>query len=154
MLLKSLFSWNRQHSTLPVRSFYQTILSNHSCPQSCTYGGRRITHKISRESEKLVNHKRIERIMRENGIRSKSHKKYKATTNSRHNLPVAENILNRSFDTDRLGQKMVSDITYIPTGEGWLILLFNLLKSFCKENGYPNCKNAVCYHSCENTKPL
>ncbi len=60
--------------------------------------------------------------MRENGIRSKSHKKYKATTNSRHSLPVAENILNRDFAADRPGQKMVSDITYIQTNEGWLFL--------------------------------
>ena len=60
--------------------------------------------------------------MRENGIRSKSHKKYKATTNSRHSLPVAENILNRDFTADKPGQKMVSDITYIPTDEGWLYL--------------------------------
>lgn len=60
--------------------------------------------------------------MRENGIQSKSHKKYKATTNSRHSLPVAENILNRDFAADRPGQKMVSDITYIPTDEGWLYL--------------------------------
>ncbi len=53
------------------------------------YGGRKITYEINRKSEKPVNHKRVERIMRENGIRSKSHKKYKATTNSRHGLPVA-----------------------------------------------------------------
>ncbi len=88
----------------------------------CTYGGRKITHEINRRSEKPVNHKRVERIMRENGIRSKSHKKYKATTNSGHNLPVAENILNREFTADRPGRKMVSDITYIPTDEGWLYL--------------------------------
>lgn len=43
-------------------------------------------------------------------------------TNSRHSLPVAENILDRDFKTDRPGQKMVSDITYIPTDEGWLYL--------------------------------
>ncbi len=87
-----------------------------------TYGGRKITHEINRGAEKKVNHKRVERIMRENGIRSKSHKKYKATTNSSHNLPVAENILNREFTANSPGQKMVSDITYIPTDEGWLYL--------------------------------
>lgn len=87
-----------------------------------TYGTRKITHEINRKSEKPVNHKRIERIMRENGIQSKSHRRYKATTNSGHNLPVAENILNRNFTADRPGQKMVSDITYIPTDEGWLYL--------------------------------
>lgn len=86
------------------------------------YGGRKITHKVNRRSEKPVSHKRAERIMRENGIRSKSHKKYKATTNSKQNLSAAENILNRDFAADRPGQKMVSDITYIPTDEGWLCL--------------------------------
>lgn len=60
--------------------------------------------------------------MHENGIRSKTRRKYKTTTNSRHTLPVAENILNRDFKADRPGQKMVSDITYIPTDEGWLYL--------------------------------
>ena len=60
--------------------------------------------------------------MRENDIRSKTRRKYKATTNSRHDLPVAENILNRDFAANAPGQKMVSDITYIPTDEGWLYL--------------------------------
>ena len=83
-----------------------------------TYGGRKITHEVNRGSEKPVNHKWVERIMRENGIQSKSHKKYKATTNEKHDLPVAENILDRDFAADRPGQKMVSDITHIPTDEG------------------------------------
>ncbi|MBP1760340.1 MAG: hypothetical protein H6Q63_1257 [Firmicutes bacterium] len=67
-----------------------------------------------------INHKRIERIMRNEGIMSKVHKKYKGTTNSNHNLPVAENILNREFETKRPNEKLVSDITYISTEEGWL----------------------------------
>ena len=87
-----------------------------------TYGSRKISHEINRESEKPITHKRAERIMHENGIRSKNHKKYKATTNSKHSLPAAENILNRDFTADRPGQKMVSDITDIPTDEGWLYL--------------------------------
>ena len=58
--------------------------------------------------------------MRENGWKSKVVKKYKATTNSNHNLPVAENLLNREFTADRPNQKWVSDITYVPTDEGWL----------------------------------
>ena len=86
------------------------------------YGGRKITHERNRKSEKPVNHKRAERIMRENGIRPISHKKYKATTNSRHSLPVAENIPNRDYAADRPGQRMVSGIAYIPTDEGWLCL--------------------------------
>jgi len=59
-------------------------------------------------------------IMRENGWQSRVVKKYKATTNSNHNLPVAENLLNREFTADRPNQKWVSDITYVATDEGWL----------------------------------
>jgi len=62
----------------------------------------------------------VANIMRENGWKSKVVKKYKATTNSNHNLPVAENLLNREFTADRPNQKWVSDITYVPTDEGWL----------------------------------
>jgi len=60
--------------------------------------------------------------MRENGWKSKVVKKYKATTNSNHDLPVAENHLNRDFEASNPNKKWVSDITYIPTDEGWLYL--------------------------------
>ncbi|MBQ5584993.1 MAG: hypothetical protein IIW84_10500 [Selenomonadaceae bacterium] len=46
----------------------------------------------------------------------------RALCSSDHDMPVAENILNRNFVAERPGQKMVSDITYIPTDEGWLYL--------------------------------
>lgn len=58
--------------------------------------------------------------MSENGIKSKVSKKFKATTNSNHKLPVAENILNRDFFAEKPNEKMVSDITYVWTDEGWL----------------------------------
>lgn len=58
--------------------------------------------------------------MRENGLKSKVVKKYKATTNSNHSLSVAENILNRDFKAARPNLKWVSDITYVATDEGWL----------------------------------
>ena len=118
------YAWRKRSKSLRCienEALLQETIGIHEASRN-TYGGRKITHEINRRSEKPVNHKRIERIMRENGIRSKSHKKYKATTNSRHDLPVAENILNRNFDADRPGQKIVSDITYIPTDEGWLYL--------------------------------
>ena len=86
------------------------------------YGSKKITEELQKRSEEPINHKRVERIMRDHGIRSKVIKKYKATTNSNHSLPVAPNILNRDFHADAPGQKMVSDITYIPTDEGWLYL--------------------------------
>ena len=65
---------------------------------------------------------RVRSIMNEFGIRSKIRRKYKATTNSKHNLPVAENILNREFDPKSPNHVWASDISYIWTKEGWLYL--------------------------------
>ena len=86
------------------------------------YGSTKITRILNKESVDKVNHKRVERIMKENGIRSKVARKFKATTNSKHSLPVAENILDRDFTADKPNQKMVSDITYLWTDEGWLYI--------------------------------
>lgn len=87
-----------------------------------SYGPKRMAAQISRDTGKPVNHKRVERIMRENGLHTKYRRKYKATTYSGHKLPVAKNVLNRQFEAAHPGEKMVSDITYIPTDEGWLYL--------------------------------
>ena len=65
---------------------------------------------------------RVVRLMKENQIVSKTRKKYKTTTNSRHNNPVYENILDRRFQVDKPNKVWVSDITYIWTDEGWLYL--------------------------------
>lgn len=84
------------------------------------YGATRITKELPQEQ--LACKTTVAKVMQENGLRSKVIKKYKATTNSRHNLPVAENILNREFTASRRNEKWVSDITYIATDEGWLYL--------------------------------
>lgn len=84
-----------------------------------TYGCRKIYHELRRGGT-IVNHKRVERLMKEAGIRSKLARKYKATTNSSHGLPVAKNQLSRSFKANHPNQKMVSDMTYLWTDEGWL----------------------------------
>lgn len=65
---------------------------------------------------------RIRRIRKKLGIRCKQAKKFKATTDSRHTLPVAENLLAQKFETATPNSVWVSDITYIPTDEGWLYL--------------------------------
>jgi len=64
--------------------------------------------------------------MRANAIRSKVDKKYKATTNSNHNLPEADNLIAQDFRTGKANEKWLSDITYIPTAEGWLYLAGDL----------------------------
>lgn len=63
---------------------------------------------------------RIRRIRKKCGIRCKQVKKFTATTDSQHSYAVADNLLNQTFDAYAPGQVWVSDITYIPTDEGWL----------------------------------
>lgn len=65
---------------------------------------------------------RIRRIRKKLDIRCIQKKKYKATTDSKHNLPVAANLLNQQFEATAPNQIWLSDITYIPTEEGWLYL--------------------------------
>ena len=65
---------------------------------------------------------RVERIMRKFGIKAKTKRKYKATTDSKHSLPIAENILDRKFHVDASNKVWVGDITAIWTDEGWLYL--------------------------------
>jgi putative transposase len=69
-----------------------------------------------------VNKKRVFRLMRTNDIRSIRKKKTRATTNSKHNMPVASNLLKRNFTVVAPNKVWVSDITYVPTNEGWLYL--------------------------------
>jgi len=85
------------------------------------YGSPRI-HAELKEREIHVGENRVARLMRENGIAAKQKKKYKVTTDSNHNQPVAPNILQRDFDAKAPNQKWLADISYIPTREGWLYL--------------------------------
>lgn len=86
-----------------------------------TYGSPRIHAELSGNGHACSKH-RVARLMRQHGIVSKHKRKFKATTNSAHSYPVAENLLQRRFDVYGPGQCWVSDITYIPTREGWLYL--------------------------------
>ena len=66
-----------------------------------------------------VGHRRIGRLMRDNGIRAVRARKYKATTNSHHNYNVAPNLLGRDFTASGPNQKWAVDISYVWTREGW-----------------------------------
>ena len=65
---------------------------------------------------------RVERLMRENGIRGRHKRRYKATTDSKHCLPVAPNLLDRNFQPSAPNQAWTADLTYVWTQEGWLYL--------------------------------
>jgi len=85
------------------------------------YGSPRILQELIKLGF-AVNHKMVEKLMAENGIAAKTKKKFKATTNSNHKLPIAKNLLKRKFKTKKPNQVWVGDITYIYTAEGWLYL--------------------------------
>ena len=73
--------------------------------------------------------KRVHRQMRLLGICSARRRAYKTTTNAKHSHPIAPNLLRRNFCFERPDQAWAGDITYIPTGEGWLYLA--IVKDLC-----------------------
>lgn len=85
------------------------------------YGAPRI-HKELEALGKHLGKNKVARRMRRLGLRALAKRKWKATTDSRHTLPVAANLLNRDFSANAPNQKWVTDITYISTKEGWLYL--------------------------------
>jgi len=89
--------------------------------------------------------KRIHRLMNEMNISSTRRRAYKATTNSRHAHPIAPNLLARRFSFDKPDTAWVGDITYIPTGEGWLYCA--VVKDLCTKQivGYAFSDRGVQY---------
>src|SRR5438046_4413303 len=86
------------------------------------YGAPRIHAELRAEGHG-VSRKRVARLMRQHGIRARAPRRYRVcTTDSKHSLPVAVNLLDQNFVADRPDQIWLADITYIPTAEGWLYL--------------------------------
>jgi transposase InsO family protein len=100
-----------------LRLIVQIFEDNHG-----RYGSPRVWQELVNEFNRRISRKRVERLMRTHGIRARKKKKWVDTTDSRHHLPVAENLLNREFKASCPGEKWVSDITYLPTASGWLYL--------------------------------
>jgi putative transposase len=86
-----------------------------------TYGAERLQCELAEQGVQ-VGICRIKRIKRKLGIRCKQKRQFKATTDSKHSLPVVENILGQQFTVTAPNKVWVSDITYVPTDEGWLYL--------------------------------
>jgi len=86
-----------------------------------TYGSPRIYLDL-KDQGVACSEKRVARLMRLRGLRAKQVRRYKSTTKRNKKDPVAPNLLKRDFSTDRPNQKWLTDITYIPTREGWLYL--------------------------------
>ena len=87
----------------------------------CRYGSPRI-HRELRENGHCLGRKRVARLMIEQGLRARHKRRFRTTTDSRHGLPIAANVLQRAFTVDQPNVAWVTDITYIWTQEGWLYL--------------------------------
>lgn len=85
------------------------------------YGSPRMVREL-RARNFPASKERVEHLMRENGIHARHKRRYKVTTDSKHNLPIAENLLDRNFNPSGPNQVWTSDITYLWTDEGWLYL--------------------------------
>ena len=86
-----------------------------------SYGRPRMTEEL-KEIGLNIGHRRVGRLMRQNGIIVVRTRKHKVTTDSNHTFNIAPNLLNRNFSADQADQKWVVDISYIWTREGWLYL--------------------------------
>ena len=86
-----------------------------------SYGAERLQHDLAKHNIQ-VGICRIKRIRRKLGLRCNQKRKFRVTTDSWHRLPIAKNLLSQKFEAYRPNQIWLSDITYIPTDEGWLYL--------------------------------
>ncbi len=91
------------------------------CQTKGSYGARRISQELKSQGESCGRTK-AGTLMKLAGVKAKQKKKFKVTTDSRHNLPVSPDLLKRDFDVSEPDRVYCSDITYIWTTEGWLYL--------------------------------
>ena len=85
------------------------------------YGAPRVRAELG-EYGHDYDEKTVAASLRRQGLMARAGRKFKATTNSNHHLPVAKNLLDQNFQAARPNEKWVQDITYLPTDEGWLCL--------------------------------
>jgi putative transposase len=99
----------------------KTVITAAFIQNRAVYGTRRLKNVLEKQGH-TVSRRRIGRIMQEAQLRCKTRRRFRVTTHSKHNLPIAPNQLARQFSMNQPDQAYVGDITYIPTAEGWLYL--------------------------------
>ena len=115
------YAWTRRTSSARARGDAKLrvhIAAIHKRSRGI-YGSPRV-HAELRAAGTQVGRKRVARLMRDLSIRSRSRRRFKATTDSKHAFPVAANVLDRQFTVDKPDKAWVADITYVWTDEGWL----------------------------------
>jgi len=118
------YGWRRQPQSKRQKDNEKILIGIRESHKNSrrAYGSPRITEDLQAKGMRCSEN-RVARLMKIHAIVGKATKKFKATTNSKHNLPVAENFLKQNFVTEKPNAVWASDITYIPTVEGWLYLV-------------------------------
>lgn len=115
------YAWRQRPISVRARSDEELAIVLRACHarHRGKYGRPRLTRDL-REAGFTVNHKRVRRLMLREGLQARRPRRFVRTTDSRHRLPVAPNLLERDFRASAPNQKWVADITYVDTAEGWL----------------------------------
>lgn len=98
------------------------VKAAYKASQHTYYGRPRIIQALRREYNLHIGHERVRQSLLRQGLAPVYKRRYKATTDSDHALPIAANVLDRRFDGWTLNQAWVADVTYVATSEGWLYL--------------------------------
>ena len=117
------YAWRSRpesHRAVSARTLLSAIRVIHQESRE-TYGSPSIWDALLKQGHGVGEH-RVARLMRQHGIRAKTVKKWRATTQSQHRFPVAANTLNRQFTVEYPNRVWAGDLTYIWTAEGWLYL--------------------------------
>lgn len=118
------YAWcGRAPSNRTVEDRRLTILVREAHERSRrTYGSPRVHVELAETHQVFVSRKRVIRLMQQEGLRARPRKRFKCTTDSNHDQPVAANILDRKFEAERPNQRWVGDTTELVTGNGKLYL--------------------------------
>jgi putative transposase len=121
------YAWRKCPTSARAKSDAQLaveIAGTHKRSRS-TYGSPRV-HAELRARGVRVGKKRVERLMRQNGIQARRKRRFRRTTDSNHANPVAPNVVERQFESEAPNEVWVTDVTYVWTDEGWLYLAIML----------------------------
>jgi transposase InsO family protein len=117
------YSWNKGSDSIKKQQAKEllTVIREIFTEYRGTYGYPRIHRELINRGI-ACSKNRVARLMRKDGLRAKVKRRFKATTDSKHNLPVAANLVQRNFTPDQPDRVWAGDITCVRTGEGWLYL--------------------------------
>lgn len=113
------YAWQKQQHEPESRTEQDLIRDIRAIHRTSrrTYGSPRITFELHQQG-KVCNHKRVARLMRLAGVRGVQKRQKASMTHSKHNYPIAPNVMNRQFEAENPNTIWVADTTYIPTHEG------------------------------------